>query len=234
MENRVSDKIRRLLNEIAILNQPEEKNGKLFYRLEDLRQLRVLGAELYLLCDLAAKTGEVFHPEVKQELEIPVFEEPEQAAKTQEAEVNIPEPPVELPEAPLAEPAVEIPVVRDEPEQVIVTPEPEPAEEIISEANLNSHEPSEKLQEEHHHHKPRKTAEQLAAGLSLTRRFEYINNLFGGNAELFMEFLDEVGYSENSSAAMDVFDKHYEHNNWRRREETADDLRRMIRKSYLS
>jgi hypothetical protein len=233
MENRVSDKIRRVLNEIAILNQPEEKNGKLFYRLEDLRQIKILGAELYLLSDLATKTGEVYHPEVVHGLEIPTAEpaavipEPEVIAQPVMPELTVE--PTLAPEPVIIEVAEPVAEVHKIIEETPVIPE----EIIVEEAKLHTHEPSEKLQEEHQHHKPAKSAEQLASGLSLTRRFEYINNLFGGNAELFMEFLDEVGYCRNTSEAMDVFDKHYEQNAWRKREEAADDLKRMIRKSFM-
>lgn len=225
MENKVSDKIRLVLNELAILNQPESKNGKIFYRIEDLRRIRSLSSELYLLCDLASKQGEVFHPEVTTHMEPPVVVS---------QHVPEPEPQVEMvpePEPESEQPEMSEPPVTGMPEEA--APEAEgPSSEISIEELVHSHEPAKEVVEAHHHEKPRVTAEHLSAQLSLTRRFEYINNLFGGNAELFMEFLDAVAYSASPDEAMDVFDRKYEENNWKRRQETADDFRRMIRKIF--
>lgn len=217
MENKVSDKIRLLLNELAILNQPESKNGKIFYRIEDLRRIRSLSAELYLLCDMASKQGEIFHPE-------PVAAAPEMTVV--EEVVSAPEP--SAPAAPEAPVVVSAPA----PEEMPVALEEPLAEEISVEELVHSHEPAPEVVEAHPNEKPRYSADHLSAQFSLTRRFEYINNLFGGNAELFMEFLDEITYCKSPSEAVDVFDRHYEQKNWRRKEETADDFKRMIRKFF--
>ncbi len=232
MENKVSEKIRLVLNELAILNQPEHKNEKIFYRLEDLRRMRSLSAELYFLTDTAAKHGEVLFTEEKAEPIVsventvttpePVEPEPfEEAEITPEPElIAEPEPEVVLSE--MMETIEEPPVVIDEP-----LPQPEITEEEITE-----HEPSPELLDAHSHEAPRYTAAHISAQLSLTRRFEYINNLFGGNSELFMEFLDELGYSKTADEAMSIFDRYAENGNWRRRQESAEDFRRTLRKLF--
>lgn len=232
MENKVSDKIRLVLNELAILNQPESKNGKIFYRIEDLRRIRGLASELYLLCDLASKQGEVFHPEVTTHAEPPVMVS-QHVPEPEPQVVNVPEV-MEKPESETTRfDQQEISeAASKEPVQEVVAKTEGPSSEISIEELVHSHEPAQEVVEAHHHEKPRVTADHLSAQLSLTRRFEYINNLFGGNAELFLEFLDGVAYSSNLDEAMAVFDRKYEENNWRRKQETADDFRRMIRKIF--
>ena len=232
MENKVSEKIRLVLNELAILNQPEHKNDKIFYRLEDLRRMRSLAAELYFLTDTAAKQGEVLFTEEKVEPLVsventvttpdPAVPDPVAEPETNPEPETIAEPEPEEVMIEMMETAEEPPIVNDEP-----LPEPEITEEEITE-----HEPAPELQKAHSNEAPRFTAAHLSSQLSLTRRFEYINNLFGGNSELFMEFLDELGYSKTADEAMSIFDRHAENGNWRRRQESADDFRRTLRKLF--
>jgi hypothetical protein len=259
MENKVSEKIRLILNELAILNQPEQKENKIFYRLEDLLKIRSLSAELYLNTDMAAQTGEVFQAAapvfepVPEVVSAPFVESDEHSVpETMEQEVTQPEAElIEKPEAgelivedalpkfqaePADEPAlaeedkVEIPVA----EEPIITAvaEEEPIQtELPLDAQIDTHEPSEKLQEQNDFKPPRITAEQIASQISFTRRFEYINQLFGGNTELFMEFLDEMGYSRDTAHAMEIFDKHYFEKNWQRKQESAFEFKRLLQRS---
>ena len=238
MENNLSEKIRLILNELAILNQPEQKENKIFYRIEDLLKIKSLASELYLCSDLATKSGEVFYPQ------IPVATMPE--------DDKVLEPEVPALEMPLVEePAIEEPVAEEpiqelaalveeqlpliEPDEDVAEPEAPAAEEISSalsiEELIDTHEPSEALQDAHQGQAPRLTAEHLSAQMSFTRRFEFINQLFAGNTERFMEFLDEVGYSRDVAHAMQIFDRHFHENNWSRRQESADEFRRVIQRS---
>ena len=259
MENKVSEKIRLILNELAILNQPGQTENKIFYRHEDLLKIRSLAAELYLNSDLAMQSDNVPLPEVIPTFE-PVAEEtwPEPVVEVVE-EIQVEETPivteeieiaaaveplfeVDKPEI-IAEPVAEAPVAA--PEVVVETPpsiEPEPviaevsAEEPIQtelplDGQIDTHEPSEELKEQHDFKPPRITSEQIASQISFTRRFEYINQLFGGNTELFMEFLDEMGYSRDTAHAMEIFDRHYNEKNWQRRQESATEFKRLLQRS---
>ena len=259
MENKVSEKIRLILNELAILNQPGQTENKIFYRHEDLLKIRSLAAELYLNTDLAMQVNELHQPEVIPAFE-PVAEEalPETEVEVVE-EIQMEEPlivieeiaisnavepffEVETPEI-IAESFDETPVAT--PEEIKETPppiEPEPivpevpAEEPIQtelplDGQIDTHEPSEELQEQHDFKPPRITSEQIASQISFTRRFEYINQLFGGNTELFMEFLDEMGYSRDTAHAMEIFDRHHNEKNWQRRQESALEFKRLLQRS---
>ena len=212
MENKVSEKIRLILNELAILNQPEQKENKIFYRLEDLLKIRSLSAELYLNTDMAAQTGEVFQAAA------PVFEPVPKVVSApfvESEDHSVPE---------------TMEQVETQPEVEMIA-EPQVAEMNILDAQIDTHEPSEQLQEQNDFKPPRITAEQIASQISFTRRFEYINQLFGGNTELFMEFLDEMGYSRDTAHAMEIFDKHYFEKNWQRKQESAFEFKRLLQRS---
>ncbi len=277
MENKVSEKIRLILNELAILNQPGQTENKIFYKHEDLLKIRSLAAELYLNSDLAMQSEKEPQPEVMPYVE-PVAEEarPEpvveaiveenlveetlivaEEIETSVAfeplfEVDTPEivsepvtedsvvapdvvvetPPAIEPEPVVAEVSVEIPLVSTPEPEVIQIPVEEPIQtELPLDGQIDTHEPSEALQEQHDFKPPRITSEQIASQISFTRRFEYINQLFGGNTELFMEFLDEMGYSRDTAHAMEIFDRHYNEKNWQRRQESAMEFKRLLQRS---
>ncbi len=48
-----SDKLRHVLNELAILNQPEQKNGMIHYGISQLKQIKNLCSQAYILSDLS-------------------------------------------------------------------------------------------------------------------------------------------------------------------------------------
>ena len=271
MENKVSEKIRLILNELAILNQPEQTENKIFYKHEDLLKIRSLAAELYLNSDLAMQSDNEPQPEVMptfepvvdetrpepvaeaveeiqveetiivtEEIEIPAAVEPLFEVDTPEIisepvaepEVIVETPPAIEPEPVVAEVPVEAPPVSTPEPEVIEIPVEEPIQtELPLDGQIDTHEPSEELQEQHDFKPPRITSEQIASQISFTRRFEYINQLFGGNTELFMEFLDEMGYSRDTAHAMEIFDRHYNEKNWQRRQESAMEFKRLLQRS---
>jgi hypothetical protein len=73
-------------------------------------------------------------------------------------------------------------------------------------------------------------AQEILGMFSLSRRFEFANLLFAGDMQQFTVFLCEVLAAPNSDAREDVIDKWYENNQWRRKDETASDLKRNLRK----
>lgn len=245
MSNEVSSRIRLLLNELAILNQPDVQDGKFIYELDTLKRIKLLTAELHLLADLLISYPamvELLHSKIDaaaaKPQEIPAVVQPE----TRPAEIPvlqpqpvvvIPEPPVQItsPEPPVVMPLVEIPqpiaqpVPEPEPpvvEAVVPAAEPEPLPppppKVTPTANPQPVTPPSAL-----------TGASLSSKMSLTRRFEYTNLLFGGNSEAFMQFLDEVA-AKDMNAAMEFFDNVAEEKNWKRKSETASDLKQLIKK----
>ncbi|MBL7812730.1 MAG: hypothetical protein JNL57_10945 [Bacteroidetes bacterium] len=225
MEKQVSTKIRLLLNELAILNQPERSGSEFIYQKDTLAKLKSLGAELYMLADNAILHGEYKPAEGTQVPRIEIAEkrmpEPEVAEPVLELIAEpVPEPPVapviETP-APVELPAAEEPVETISEPALVLPPEP-----------IITHEADPHLVETHN--KPRLSADSISSRISLTRRFEYINNLFGGNAELFLEFLDEIAFSKDQSEAMEIFDRFADRHSWQKKAEAAGDFRKIIQK----
>jgi len=263
MENKVSEKIRLILNELSILNQPEQTGNKILYPHKDLLRIRSLAAELYLNSNLATQANTETESEVRLVAE-PVAEEvqpePEiavqEVVEVEETSVNEEELPVPVSIEPMmVEPGSEIipePIAVPPPlvEEVIVETHAEPVPAPVTESKpkyipveepiqtelpldgqIDTHEPSLELQEQHDFKRPRITSEQIASQISFTRRFEYINQFFGGKTELFMEFLDEMGYSRDTAHAMEIFDNHYNEKNWQRRQESAMEFKRLLQRS---
>ncbi len=73
-------------------------------------------------------------------------------------------------------------------------------------------------------------AQEILGMFSLSRRFEFANLLFAGDMQQFILFLCEVLAAQSSDNREDVIDKWYEQNQWRRKDETASDLKRNLRK----
>lgn len=75
-----------------------------------------------------------------------------------------------------------------------------------------------------------KRANEILGMFSLTRRYEFVNFLFGGDMHQFVVFITELIQAPGIEAQEAVFDRWYEEGQWRRKEESAMDLKRSIRK----
>jgi hypothetical protein len=143
-----------------------------------------------------------------EEIELSVVEQVETAAPEvlEEAPVEIPvPPPVELP---LVE---AVPVVEEAKPVVVETA-------VISDPVETSSYPS--------------SLKKREMKISLTRRFEYINNLYSGDANEFMMFIDAVETSLNLSEALGIYEREYNARHWQKRAESADDLKQILKRSF--
>ena len=66
----------------------------------------------------------------------------------------------------------------------------------------------------------------------LSRRFEFSNILFGGNMDNMGLFVREIIDAPTAAARGDVYDRWYEQKQWRRRDESASDMWRMIKRIF--
>lgn len=73
-------------------------------------------------------------------------------------------------------------------------------------------------------------AHEILSMFSFSRRFEFGNFLFGGDMKLFAVFITEMLAAGNSEEREDVFDNWYNQRQWSRRDESANDLKRNLRK----
>lgn len=223
MNHSKSDKIRLLLNELAILNQPEVIGGSFYFNGETLLKIKQLSAELYLNADrLLPGDKKTEYPEVAGNLTIAspgaeenLFSKPE-IAEDNIAEVNVEEVAEEVVDT--DQTSIEEVNAQEEITSPEVTPDsiPEPRPEPVAEVHSQT--------------EPEPTVDVFAGKISLTRRFEYINNLFAGDEAQFQQFLMQLSAAQGYSAASALFDAQYNERNWKRKSETADDLKILIRK----
>lgn len=73
-------------------------------------------------------------------------------------------------------------------------------------------------------------ANDVMGMFSLTRRYEFVNFLFGGEMEKFSQFLCEMITAQSAEDRDSVYHRWHSENDWRRRDEAASDLLRNIRK----
>lgn len=66
----------------------------------------------------------------------------------------------------------------------------------------------------------------------LSRRFEFYNILFGGDMDNMGLFVQEIIDAPTAAARGDVYDRWYEQKQWRRRDESASDMWRMIKRIF--
>lgn len=231
-----SQEIKLLLNEIAILSQPQQIDGKLIYEKDTLKKLRSLSARLYMLCDFSLegnlefealiadiekryseKAAEVIVPPtpavVVQEtpaVTLPADEVkepvviPESVVKTEE--------PVNVVSTPLP---VEEPVKREEPVAPIVPPPVQPAPEVSAANQQTKH-----------------TVGEVIGSINISRRFEYINFLFGGDGEAFKVFVENLASQDSLADALKYFENNFQQRNWSRKSETASDLKKIIQNLF--
>ena len=66
----------------------------------------------------------------------------------------------------------------------------------------------------------------------LSRRFEFSNILFGGDLDNMGLFVQEIIDAPSAAVRGDVYDRWYEQKQWRRRDESASDMWRMIKRIF--
>ena len=119
-------------------------------------------------------------------------------------------------------PVVEVPVVVEVPPVVEAPPViemPTPAEPKLEAAIENT---------------ASFTVNGVIGQMPLSRRFEFSNILFGGDMEKMGLFIQQMIDAPNASARLDVYDHWYEEKQWRRRDESASDMLRMLKRIFAS
>jgi len=113
-------------------------------------------------------------------------------------------------------PVVEVPVVVEAPPVIEM---PTPAEPKLEAAIENT---------------SSFTVNGVIGQMPLSRRFEFSNILFGGDMEKMGLFIQQMIDAPNASARLDVYDHWYEEKQWRRRDESASDMLRMLKRIFAS
>jgi hypothetical protein len=220
--------LREVLNNIASIQHELANDQTQMLDSDILMQLKGLAARLYLESDielLSMSFMEEDVPSVEQVPEIvpafiPDVDEVALAAVVPEVVEVIPEVIPEVVPAVVPE-VVPEPVVSVEPavfEVPVPAVEPVSVEAPTVDASVS----------------PKVTVESVIGQMPLSRRFEFSNILFGGNMEKMGMFIQQIIDAPNAAGRLDVYDRWYEECQWRRRDESASDMLRMIKRIFAS
>ena len=248
--------LREVLNNIASIQHELANDQTQMLDSDILMQLKGLAARLYLESDielLSMSFMEEDVPSVEQIPEIvpafiPDVDEVALAAVVPEVVEVIPEvvpevvPEPSVSDVELNELSVETPLVESESviEVPAVVPEvvPEPVvsvEPAVFEVPVPAVEPvSVEAPTVDASVSPKVTVESVIGQMPLSRRFEFSNILFGGNMEKMGMFIQQIIDAPNAAGRLDVYDRWYEECQWRRRDESASDMLRMIKRIFAS
>jgi hypothetical protein len=236
-----------VLNNLASIHHELRNDQTQLLDIEKLGKLKLLAAQLYMEVDIELLSMEF--PELQEtdseltsdasidtivestsdlvidmfvpEVEIANIELPFAEIAT---EVDVIDETLASPEAVMAEieifeeiAAVQETVVLEVVEQVqIALPDPIPVPVI---------EPNDRGSSAH-------TLAGIIGQFPLSRRFEFSNILFGGDMDNMGLFVQEIIDAPNAAARGDVYDRWYEQKQWRRRDESASDMWRMIKRIF--
>jgi len=206
-----------VLNNLASIHHEVRNDQTQLLDIEKLGKLKLLAAQLYMEVDIELLSMEF--PEL-QEADSETDSELISDASTDIIveptsdlvidlfvhEVEIAN--IELPFAEIATKVIE--------EVQVVVPDPIPAPII---------EPVNKGASVH-------TVAGIIGQFPLSRRFEFSNILFGGDMDNMGLFVQEIIDAPTAAARGDVYDRWYEQKQWRRRDESASDMWRMIKRFF--
>jgi hypothetical protein len=206
-----------VLNNLASIHHEVRNDQTQLLDIEKLGKLKLLAAQLYMEVDIELLSMEF--PELQEadsetdselisDASSDIIVEP-----TSDLVIDLFVPEVEIAniELPFAEIATEV----IEEVQVVV-PDPIPVPVI---------EPVDKGSSGH-------TVAGIMGQFPLSRRFEFSNILFGGDMDNMGLFVQEIIDAPSAAVRGDVYDRWYEQKQWRRRDESASDMWRMIKRIF--
>jgi hypothetical protein len=206
-----------VLNNLASIHHEVRNDQTQLLDIEKLGKLKLLAAQLYMEVDIELLSMEF--PELQEadsetdselisDASSDIIVEP-----TSDLVIDLFVPEVEIAniELPFAEIATEV----IEEVQVVV-PDPIPVAVI---------EPVDKGSSVH-------TVAGIIGQFPLSRRFEFSNILFGGDMDNMGLFVQEIIDAPSAAVRGDVYDRWYEQKQWRRRDESASDMWRMIKRIF--
>ena len=210
--------LREVLNNIASIQHELANDQTQMLDSDILMQLKGLAAKLYLESDIELLSMSFVDDEISAVVQSPEVVPAFIPDVDQVADAAVVEAIVEAVPEVVNEPIVEsvpepvVPVV-ELPEISLVAPE------IVSVPVIEE---------------PTAEVESVIGQMPLSRRFEFSNILFGGNMEKMGMFIQQIIDAPNAAGRLDVYDRWYEECQWRRRDESASDMLRMIKRIFAS
>ncbi len=188
-----------------------------------------------VVVELAPKIEAVFEPVVESPVveEVPVVVVPPvvEVPVVEEVVPAVVEAPVVVEAAPVVE---ELPVVVEAPAIVETPPVVEVPPVVEAVPVIEAPTPAEPKLEAAIENTASFTVNGVIGQMPLSRRFEFSNILFGGDMEKMGLFIQQMIDAPNASARLDVYDHWYEEKQWRRRDESASDMLRMLKRIFAS
>lgn len=222
-----------VLNNLASIHHEVRNDQTQLLDIEKLGKLKLLAAQLYMEVDIELLSMEfpelqVADSEIVLETESEIVLELDSEMDSESSSGTVIdavfEPASDLvidmfsPEVEIAN--IELPfaeIAKEVIEEVqVVVPDPIPAPVI---------EPVDKGSSLH-------TVAGIIGQFPLSRRFEFSNILFGGDMDNMGLFVQEIIDAPTAAARGDVYDRWYEQKQWRRRDESASDMWRMIKRIF--
>jgi len=206
-----------VLNNLASIHHEVRNDQTQLLDIEKLGKLKLLAAQLYMEVDIELLSMEF--PELQEadsetdselisDASSDIIVEP-----TSDLVIDLFVPEVEIAniELPFAEIATE---VIEEVQVVVPDPIPVPVIEPVD-TGSSVH-----------------TVAGIIGQFPLSRRFEFSNILFGGDMDNMGLFVQEIIDAPSAAVRGDVYDRWYEQKQWRRRDESASDMWRMIKRIF--
>ena len=200
-----------VLNNLASIHHEVRNDQTQLLDIEKLGKLKLLAAQLYMEVDIELLSMEF--PEL-QEADSETDSETDSDLISDASSDIIVEPTSDL-VIDLFVPEVEIATEVIAEVQVVV-PDPIPVPVI---------EPADTGSSVH-------TVAGIIGQFPLSRRFEFSNILFGGDMDNMGLFVQEIIDAPSAAVRGDVYDRWYEQKQWRRRDESASDMWRMIKRIF--
>lgn len=236
-----------VLNNLASIHHEVRNDQTQLLDIETLGKLKLLAAQLYMEVDIELLSMEF--PEL-QETDSELTSDTSSDTIVESAsdlliDLFVPEVEIANIELPFAEIATEVDVI----DETLASPEAVMAEieifeeiaavqetvvlEVVEEVQIALPDPIPVPVIEPN---DRGSSAQTLAGIigqfPLSRRFEFSNILFGGDMDNMGLFVQEIIDAPNAAARGDVYDRWYEQKQWRRRDESASDMWRMIKRIF--
>jgi hypothetical protein len=210
-----------VLNNLASIHHEVRNDQTQLLDIEKLGKLKLLAAQLYMEVDIELLSMEF--PEL-QEADSETDSETDSELISDDSSDTIVEPTSDLvidlfvPEVEIAN--IELPFAEIATEVIeevqVVEPDPIPVPVI---------EPVDTGSSVH-------TVAVIIGQFPLSRRFEFSNILFGGDMDNMGLFVQEIIDAPSAAVRGDVYDRWYEQKQWRRRDESASDMWRMIKRIF--
>ena len=128
-----------------------------------------------------------------------------------------------------------VPAFIPEVERVVPPVDPEPIAEVVvavTETQITSKE--EVVSTETAKSASGWSVDSVIGQMPLSRRFEFANILFGGDMQIMGMFIQQFIDAPDAAGRLDVYDQWYEEKQWRRRDESASDMLRMLKRMFAS